>query len=194
MLRKYSGELPPSKPSSIGDRSWAIYTAYLYKDLPLDEISSRYRLSPGRVRRIVAEVEAQVARPGAGETKFIALESPLEDLGLSVRARNVLRGIGCETVGDAMQLDLSRTARGLGLKTRQELLGLLERAGFHHAALDQQPASEIRTLERSLERMQNRVEAALGSVAREIRLLKQRLRKRVESSRRNRTGIVNGRS
>jgi hypothetical protein len=42
--------------------------------------------------------------------------------------------------------------------------------------------------------MQNRVEAALGSVAREIRLLKQRLRKRVESSRRNRTGIVNGRS
>ena len=45
--------------------------------------------------------------------------------------------------------------------------------------LDEQPASEIRILERSLERMQGRIDEALSAVAKEIRLVKQQLRKRV---------------
>ena len=67
--------------------------------------------------------------------------------------------------------------RGLGRKTKNELLAALERGGIRHPALESQPASEIQTLERSLDRMQLRVDAALGAVAKEIRLLKIKLKK-----------------
>jgi HAMP domain-containing protein len=117
------------------------------------------------------------ANAGAGAPKFIALESTVEDLGLSVRTRNALRGIGCDTVEDILELDLANPIRGVGRKTRDELLTALELAGFPHRAAQDQPATEIRILERSLERMQGRVEAALGAVAKEIRMLKQRLHK-----------------
>ena len=123
------------------------------------------------------ETEAQPGRVPASEPKSITLESPVEDLGLSVRTRNALRGFGCDTVEDVLGLDLSTSVRGLGRKAKDELLTALQRTGFRHPADEQQPGSEIRLLERSLERMQGRVEAALGAVAKEIRLLKQRLRK-----------------
>ena len=123
------------------------------------------------------ELESQLRGGRVSEPKFIALESAVEDLGLSVRTRNALRGIGCETVEDVLGLDLSASVRGLGRKTKDELLTALDGAGFRHPALEQQPASDIRVLERSLERMQGRVEAALGAVAKEIRLFRQKLRK-----------------
>ena len=107
----------------------------------------------------------------------IAWESPVEDLGLSVRTRNALRGIGCDTLGDLLGLDLSASARGLGRKTKDELRTALERTGFRHPTAGQEPASEMRFLERSLDRIERRVEDTLGAVAKEIRLLKQRLRR-----------------
>jgi Bacterial RNA polymerase, alpha chain C terminal domain len=113
----------------------------------------------------------------AHEAKLIGLESAVEDLGLSVRTRNALRAIGCDTVEDVLELDLSASVRGLGRKTKDELLSALERAGFPHPALQDQPASEILDMERSLERMQARIETALGAVAKEVRILKQRLHK-----------------
>jgi len=109
--------------------------------------------------------------------KSIGLESPVEDLGLSVRTRNALRGVGCGTVRDVLGLNLASPVRGLGRKTKDELLAALERCGYHHPAGERQPPSDIRVLERSLERMQVRVEAALGAVTREIELVKLRLRK-----------------
>ncbi|MBZ5594638.1 MAG: hypothetical protein LAP39_20535 [Acidobacteriia bacterium] len=107
----------------------------------------------------------------------LGLESAIEDLGLSVRTRNALRSVGCDIVDDALRLDLSLVVKGLGEKTREELLTKLERAGFPHPMRDEQPVSEIRILERSLERMRRRIDEALGAVAKEIRLVKQRLRK-----------------
>lgn len=106
-------------------------------------------------------------------------ELPVEDLGLTVRTRNALRSLGCATVGDVIRLDLSRPVRGLGPKTKDELLTKLDRAGFHHPMLDREPATDVRLLERSLERIEGRLNAALASVAREIGLVKQRLRKKV---------------
>lgn len=126
------------------------------------------------------QLEAQLRRmqtPSPRETKTIGLESAVEDLGLSVRTRNALRAIGCDTVEHVLALDLGTAVRGLGRKTKDELLAALERGGFRHPALESQPASEIQTLERSLDRMQLRVDAALGAVAKEIRLLKVKLKK-----------------
>jgi hypothetical protein len=110
------------------------------------------------------------------ETK-LGLGSPLEDLGLSMRTRNTLRGIGCGTVADLLRLDLSRGVRGLGRKTRDELLGTLRLAGFHHPALDRRAPPEIEGLDRSLEKLEHRIETTLGAAAKEIRVMRQRLRK-----------------
>jgi DNA-directed RNA polymerase alpha subunit len=112
-----------------------------------------------------------------GDPKVISLESAVEDLGLSVRTRNALRAIGCDTVENVLALDLGSSVRGLGRKTKEELLTALELSGFRHPALEQQPASEIQVLERSLDKMQSRVDAAHASISKEIRILKQRLRK-----------------
>jgi len=112
-----------------------------------------------------------------GDPKVISLESAVEDLGLSVRTRNALRAIGCDTVENVLALDLGSSVRGLGRKTKEELLTALELSGFRHPALEQQPPSEIQVLERSLDKMQTRVDAALASISKEIRILKQRIRK-----------------
>ena len=88
-----------------------------------------------------------------------------------------LRAIGCDTVENVLALDLGASVRGLGRKTKEELLMALELGGFRHPALEQHPASEIQNLERSLDKMQTRVDAALIAISKEIRLLKQRLRR-----------------
>lgn len=131
--------------------------------------------SGARHSRKVLEVQPRPVP--VSEPKSIVPQSPVEDLGLSVRTRNALRGIGCDTVEDLLGLDLASPVRGLGRKTKDELLTTLERTGFRHPADDQEPGSEMRLLERSLERIQRRVEAALGAVAKEIRQLRQRIRK-----------------
>jgi HAMP domain-containing protein len=163
---------------AIHERNRAIFSAYCYEGRSLDEIGRTYRLSPNQVRRIVDEVEARPGRVRAADAKSLGLESAVEDLGLRVRVSNALRRLGCNTVEDVLRLDLSSSVRGLGPKAKEELLTRLERAGFHHPTRGEESAEEIRILERSLERMRSRIDAALGAMAKEIRQAKERLRKR----------------
>jgi hypothetical protein len=106
----------------------------------------------------------------------LADESPIESLKLSVRTRNALRGVGCGTIGDVLRLDLGRPLRGLGKLAKEELLVKLERAGFPHPS-DGQPASEITRLERSLERIEHRLDSALGALTKEVRAARFKLRR-----------------
>jgi hypothetical protein len=165
--------------STIDERSWAIFVAYSRKDLTLPELARAHHLSPQQVRRIVHQVEFEIEHSAPKEAGMLEIASPIEALGLPVRTRNALRGIGCNTVEDVLKLDLTGSVRGLGPKSKDELLGRLARAGFHHPAIEEQPASEIKIIERSLERMQSRIDSALGAVAKEIRMVRQRLRKRM---------------
>jgi hypothetical protein len=103
-------------------------------------------------------------------------ETGLSEIGLSVRTLNALRGVGCNTVEDVLRLDLSTPKRGLGRIAKQELLAKLERAGFSHPESGQ-PASEISRLERNLERIEERVDATLRAIAREVHAARQRLAK-----------------
>ena len=59
-----------------------------------------------------------------------------------------------------LRLDLSSSVRGLGPKTKEEVLTRLERAGFRHPARNQQSAEKIAILERSLEKMRGPVDTA----------------------------------
>ena len=77
---------------------------------------------------------------------------------------------------DVLRLDLSTPIRGLGRIAKQELLGKLERAGFSHRESGQ-PASEISRLERNLERIEERVDATLRAITREVHAARQRLAK-----------------
>jgi hypothetical protein len=100
----------------------------------------------------------------------------LEELGLSVRTRNALKGVGCNTVGDVLRLDLERPIRGLGKLAKEELLIKLERAGSPHPS-EAEAAADITRLERNLERMQRRLDAALLSISRELEAARQRVRR-----------------
>jgi hypothetical protein len=176
---RYPGQAESPGLSTIDERSWAIFVAFSQKDLSLDQIARTHNLTLRQVRRIVHQVETEMERAGPKEAGLLEIESPVEALGLPVRTRNALRGIGCHTVEDVLRLDLSSSVRGLGPKSKELLLGRLARAGFHHPAIEDRPASDMKILERSLERMQDRIDRALGAVAKEIRLIKQRLRKRM---------------
>jgi hypothetical protein len=175
---KYAGKQPFPKPAAIDGHRWAIFTAYCHGGLTSREIGESAGISPSRVCQVLYEVDARLEsarRAGAGG-KPIVLDSPIEDLALSSRARNALRSLGCDSVQDVLRLDLSGS-RGIGRKTRGEVLAVLRTSGLPHAKLEEPSPSEIRSLDRSLERMHGRISAALGAVAREIALVQKRLRR-----------------
>jgi DNA-directed RNA polymerase alpha subunit len=111
--------------------------------------------------------------------KPVALESPIEDLELSSRARNAIHRLGCDRVMDVLGLDLS-AVRGIGRKSRVEVRAALRNSGLPQPELDEHLDSEIRGLDSSLERMHGRIRATLEDVAKEIALFQKRLRKRME--------------
>src|SRR6185369_13938870 len=111
---------------------------------------------------------AEVGRIGPAGTGALDVESAIEDLGLPARIRNALRGVGCTTIGDIMRLGLFAPARGLGAKSKKALLEKLSAEGFCHPATKEPPVSEFRLLERSLERIQRRVDRAFAAVTQEI--------------------------
>jgi hypothetical protein len=157
---------------------WSIFIAYSQKNLTFDEIGRKYGVPVNRVRRIVRQLEAEVGRMGPAATGALETESAIEDLGLPVRTRNALRGVGCTTIGDVMRLDLSMPVRGLGAKSKKVLLEKLGNMGFRHPGAKELPVSEFRFLERSLERIQRRVDSAFGAVTKEISAVKQKLRRK----------------
>jgi hypothetical protein len=179
---KYAGKQPVARSSAIDPQKWAVFTGYCYEGLRLSGVASRAGLSPSRVSRVLYEVDAQLdaANRTPPETKPVALESPIEDLPLSSRARNAIHRLGCGTVKDVLQLDLS-AVRGIGRKTRNEVCAALRSSGLPQPELDERLDSEMRGLDTSLERMHGRIAAALEVVAKEIALVQRRLRKRMES-------------
>ena len=133
-------------------------------------------------------VPAQAEPTAAADREPILLESSVEILVQSSRARNALRSLGCKTVRDVLRVDLLGPARGIGPKTRNEVLTALRNSGFRYAAAEERSDAEIRRLDRSLKRMNDRINAALGTVAREIALMQKSLRRHNEV----RNGYGNG--
>jgi hypothetical protein len=60
----------------------------------------------------------------------LSLDSPVEDLGLSNRVRNVLHLSGLHTVASLLKCDYKTALRGFGLGARAELASALETKGF----------------------------------------------------------------
>jgi hypothetical protein len=115
-----------SKPAAIDENKWAIFSAYFHDGLSVKAIGAVAGLSPAQVSHMLYEVDARLEaerRAGAVGSR-VALESPIEDLALSLRARNALRSLGCDRVRDALEVDLS-AGRGMGHKTLGEVRAAL---------------------------------------------------------------------
>ena len=179
---KYAGRQPVARPGSIDAQSWEVFTGYFYEGLSLGGVGVRAGLSPSRVSRTLYEVDARLeaARRAEPQSKPIVLESPIDDLPLSSRARNAIHRLGCRTVKDVLELDLS-AVRGIGRKTRGEVCAALRSSGLPQPELEERLDSEMRGLDNSLERMHGRIAAALETVAKEVALVQRRLRKRMEA-------------
>jgi hypothetical protein len=177
LRQKHKGAPAGEKPFFIDERSWAVFAAYVYEDLTLAQIQERMRISLRRMRQILLDVDARLELPrdGGSEWNDITPQSPIEDLALSIRARNALHNLGCHSVHDILQLDLSASLPRLGGKTRVEVVVALQRAGFRHPALDRGAAAGITSVSRRLDRMQERIDLALRSVAKEVAAIQRQL-------------------
>jgi hypothetical protein len=111
----------------------------------------------------------------SSQAPAISVDSNLEDLGLSGRTHLVLKRCGCFTVNDVLRLNLNKPVPGLGRKGKEELLTKLQSVGFSHSA--EAAASEITQIERTLERIEDRLEKSLGAAVKEIRKAKEGIRK-----------------
>ncbi len=161
------------RPSFIDEESWAIFTAYVHEGRSLRYMRERKGMSASRLRKVLYEVDAQLERSHGMDG--IGLQSAIEKLPLSNRARNALHRLGCRTVTDVLQLDLSRTLPRVGGKSRMEVLVALQSAGFRHPSLNRDPVLGATSLARSLERMQDRINVALRSVAKEVSVVQRQL-------------------
>ena len=179
---RYAGKHPVPRPASIDDQSWTLFTAYVYEGRSLKEVGADTGMVLADIGRVLHSVDAEIMAElgGVPRGKPVVLESPIEDLVSSSRARNALRSLGCATVQDVLQLDLSGPVRRVGRKTRSEVLAALRSAGLRHPALDRRRESEFKTLDRSLDRMQTKISTALEAVAKEIAAVQKKLRKRLE--------------
>ena len=169
-LREKHYQTPSKKkPASIDEQSWTIFTRYVYEERSLRDMRDREGMSLRRLRQVLYEVDAQLER--SPQIEGITLQSAIEEMALSNRVRNALRRLGCRTVNDILQLDLSGTLPRVGGKSRMEVLVALQSAGFRHPSLDRDPLAGVTSLARSLER----INVALRSVAKEVSVVQRQL-------------------
>jgi|SRR5581483_6156030 len=101
-------------------------------------------------------------------------ESPIARLELPARIRNVLRRRGCVTIDDVLRLDFHEPVRGLGRAGVEHILQRLAQSGFgrpNRAAPD-----ALDQMERSLQRIENRIEKTARILTRELTLLRRAIR------------------
>ena len=103
-------------------------------------------------------------------------QTPLESLGLSVRTRNALLGVGCRSIDDIRGLDLSRPIRGLGRVAKEEVKLKLDSAGLLSSD-EGIRASQAKLLESQLSRLEARLSRTLRTLARELNVVRRRIRK-----------------
>jgi len=174
LREKYYSTPLLKRPLFIDEQSWTIFKAYVYEERSLRDMRDRARMPLSRVRRVLYQVDAQLELSQNGEGRPTP-QSVIEELALSIRARNALHRLGCRTVDDVLQLDLSGPVPRVGGKTRMEVLVALQGAGFRHPALDRGPVAGVTSLARSLDRMQARIDVALRSVAKEVSVVQRQL-------------------
>ena len=174
---KYQGTPLRPRPFFIDERIWSIFKDYVSGERSVRDMRENGGVAPSQLRQILYQVDAQLDLPRGSELEWNAItpQSPIEDLALSIRARNALHHLGCRKVDEVLRLNLSGSVPRVGGKTKMEVLLALQAAGFRHPAFDRGPPEGVTSLARSLDRMQERINVALRSVAKEVSVAQRQL-------------------
>ncbi|MBS1874037.1 MAG: hypothetical protein JSU00_12550 [Acidobacteria bacterium] len=168
------------RPYFIDEQSWSVFQAYVRDGRTIREIGQELGLSTSKVGMIVARVERELEvprPPGHGEGRM-SLDSPIEDLALSGRARNALRKAGCETIRHLLEKDFSRAVRRLGPITRDEVVTALREHGFDSPpTLAGERNQRLTDLDRELSRLREQIDETSRHWQTRIERLEHRLRK-----------------
>ena len=126
----------------------------------LREISETTGLSVFRLTQIISRVDHELDpnRAPRDATYRITIDSPIEDLNLSTRARNALRQAGCITVRNILDRDFSRAIRSFGAGTRHEVAMVLNNHGFPPPPALESQQSSVEALARDLGRLRQTIE------------------------------------
>lgn len=162
---KYLNRLSLQRPKQIQEPSWRIFVAVVSEGRTVREISRETGLSVFKLNHLVLRVDEELDPGGASPeiAERITLDSPLEDLNLSTRARNTLRKIGCDTVRSILRKDFTRAVRSFGAATRQEVALVLASHGFATPPALESLQSSIEGLARELGRLRQQLEQAHDS-------------------------------
>ena len=177
---KYSGALDGDRPHHIDELDWRLFVAHVRDGRSLQEISRESGLSAFKVGAIVSQIDHDLEAPRSASSaqNIVAAGSPLEDLALSMRARNALREIGCVTVGDVLAKDFTRAVRRFGPVTRREITAALSEQGFAvPSTLMEGSTSRIFELRRDLARLRDSIENTTRRLRNHIERLEHRLNK-----------------
>lgn len=149
----------------------------------LREIGEATGLSVFKLTQIIARVDHELDpshAPDAGHR--ITIDSPIEELNLSTRARNALRQVGCITIRHILDRDFSRAVRSFGAGTRHEVATILLDHGFvPPPALDYQQ-SNVETLARDVGRLRQTIEQRYRASLEHIARLEDSIRKLANGS------------
>lgn len=172
--------LESGRPYFIDDASWNIFLAHVRDGRTIRDIGRDLGLSTAKVGATIARVERDldIPRPGGTGTGTITVDSPIEDLALSGRARNALRKAGYATIRSLLEKDFGRDARRLGPITRDEILAALRERGFSTPATVTEDRSErISELDRELGRLREQIDETSRHWQIRVERLEHRLRK-----------------
>ncbi len=168
------------RPYFVDESSWSVFVAHVRDGRTIREIGRDLGLSTSKVGMIIARVERdlEIPRPDGEGLGAITLDSPIEDLALSGRARNALRKAGCATIRNLVEKDFSRDIRRLGPITRDEIVAALRDHGFATpTTLTQERGERISELDKELNRLREQIDSTSRHWQTRVERLEHRLKK-----------------
>ena len=108
----------------------------------------------------------------------LTLDSPIEHLPLSRRARNSLQKAGCATIRSLVESDSAAAIQKLGVITREEIVSLLREHGFGTPApLAEVWKERVSEMEVELSRLRTQIDATSRQWQARVERLENRLKR-----------------
>lgn len=180
LREKHFNTLESGRPYFVDEQSWGIFVAHVRDGRTIRDIARDTGLSSSKIGMMIARVEREldIPRPPGAGSGALTLDSPIEDLSLSGRARNALRKAGCATIRSLVERDFSRAIRRLGPITREEIVAALRQKGFETpATLIEQRSHQITELDRELSRLREQIDSTSRHWQTRVERLEHRLKK-----------------
>ena len=181
---KYMNRLFDERPSSVDEASWDMFIAHVRDGRALSVIAREAGLSRSKVSVIVSRVDQDLQTPisARADPNGITLDSPIEGLMLSMRARNALRELGCDSVRSVLEKDFTKAVKRLGAVSRQEILSALAARGFAPPDTLQDPRDvHVTELSRSVSRLKEHIDDSYRRWCEQLERLEVRVRRLSEN-------------